>query len=132
VGTAIGGKTFNIANFRVMKPGLSGGISFAGTLGGLIALLLLAAMLYFILPVTTIQLLWVIATGIIGMLVDSFMGSHWQALWRQGDSWIEFLDVDTQAQLVKGEAWLDNHWVNFLSNGITIVFSYLLYVFFVL
>lgn len=127
VGTAIGGKTFNIVNFRVMKPGLSGGISLAGTLGGLIALLLLAAMLYFILPVTTIQLMWVIATGMTGMLVDSFMGSRWQALWRQGDSWIEFLDDGTQAQLVKGEAWLDNHWVNFLSNGITMIFSFLLY-----
>jgi uncharacterized protein (TIGR00297 family) len=127
VGTAIGGKTFNIVNFRVMKPGLSGGISVAGTIGGLIALLLLAAMLYFILPVTTIQLFWVIATGMIGMLVDSFMGSRWQALWRQGDSWIEFLDVGTQAQLVKGEAWLDNHWVNFLSNGITMISSYVLY-----
>jgi hypothetical protein len=115
-----------------MKPGLSGGISVAGTIGGLIALLLLAAMLYFILPVTTIQLLWVIATGMIGMLVDSFMGSRWQALWRQSDTWIEFLDVDTQAQLVKGEAWLDNHWVNFLSNGFTMLCSYLLYALFCL
>ncbi|NDG50758.1 MAG: DUF92 domain-containing protein, partial [Rhodospirillales bacterium] len=44
VGTAIGGKTFNITNFRVMKPGLSGGVSIAGTVGGFIALLLLAAM----------------------------------------------------------------------------------------
>jgi len=59
-----------------MKPGLSGGISFAGTTGGFISLVLLAAMLHFILPVTTIQLLWVIATGMIGMLVDSFMGSR--------------------------------------------------------
>ena len=130
VGTAIGGKTFNIANFRVMKPGLSGGISLAGTAGGFIALLFLAAMLHFILPVTTIQLLWLIATGMIGMLLDSFMGSRWQALWRQGDTWIEFLDVDAEAQLVKGEAWLDNHWVNFLSNGITMLFSYLLYTLF--
>jgi uncharacterized protein (TIGR00297 family) len=129
VGTAIGGKTFNIANFRVMKPGLSGGISLAGTVGGLIALLLLAAMLHFTIPVTTIQLLWVVATGMIGMLVDSFMGSRWQALWRQGDTWVEFLDIDTQAQLIKGEAWLDNHWVNFLSNGFTMICSYLLYVF---
>jgi uncharacterized membrane protein len=74
----------------------------------------------------------VITTGMIGMLVDSFMGSRWQALWRQGDSWIEFLGVDTEAQLVKGEAWLDNHWVNFLSNGITMICSYLLYRFFLL
>jgi dolichol kinase len=41
VGTAIGGKTFNVTNFRVMKPGLSGGISVAGTVGGFIALSLI-------------------------------------------------------------------------------------------
>lgn len=132
VGTAVGGKTFNIANFRMMQPGLSGGISVAGTVGGLVALLLLAASLHFIIPVTTIQLLWVVATGMVGMLVDSFMGSRWQALWSQGGKWVEFYDINTQSQLVKGLSWLDNHWVNFLSNGFTMICSYLLYALFFL
>ena len=132
VGTAVGGKTFNIANFRMMQPGLSGGISVAGTVGGFIALLLLVACLHFIIPVTTIQLLWVITTGMVGMLLDSFMGSRWQALWSQGDRWVEFYDVDTQSKLVKGIDWLDNHWLNFLSNGFTMIFSYLLYALFFL
>jgi len=132
VGTAIGGKTFNITNFRVMKPGLSGGVSVAGTIGGFIALLLLAAMLHFILPVTTAQLFWVVATGMIGMLVDSFMGSRWQALWKLGDNWTEVLGTQPDGQLVKGLAWLDNHWVNFLSNAITMICSYLVYTYFFL
>jgi len=132
VGTAIGGKTFNITNFRVMKPGLSGGVSVAGTIGGFIALLLLAAMLHFILPVTTAQLFWVVTTGMIGMLVDSFMGSRWQALWKLGDNWTEVLGTQPDGQLVKGLAWLDNHWVNFLSNAITMICSYLVYTYFFL
>lgn len=132
VGTAIGGKTYNILNFRVMQPGLSGGISFAGTAAGFIALLILAASLYFILPVTNIQLLWVVATGVIGMLVDSLMGSKWQALWKQDDKWSEISGFNQGAQLVKGLAWLDNHWVNFLSNGITMLCAYLLYALFFL
>jgi len=37
-----------------------------------------------------------------------------------------------QSQLVKGIAWLDNHWVNFLSNGFTMICSYLLYALFFL
>jgi uncharacterized protein (TIGR00297 family) len=130
VGTAIGGKTFNITSFRVMKPGFSGGISVAGTIGGFIALLLLAAILHFILPVTTIQLFWVVTTGMIGMLVDSFMGSRWQALWKLGDSWTEVSGAQPDGHLVKGLAWLDNHWVNFLSNAITMLCAYLLYVLF--
>ena len=132
VGTAIGGKTYNILNSRVMQPGLSGGISFAGTAAGFIALLILAVCLYFILPVTHIQLMWVVGTGMTGMLVDSLMGSRWQALWKQGDSWSEISVVNADAQLVKGLPWLDNHWVNFLSNAITMIFSYLLYVYFFL
>jgi len=130
VGTAIGGKTYNILNFRTMQPGMSGGISVAGTSAGFIALLLLAGCLYFILPVSYIELMWVVATGMMGMLVDSFMGSRWQALWKQGDHWTEVSGAQPDGQLVKGLAWLDNHWVNFLSNAITMIFSYLLYVYF--
>jgi uncharacterized protein (TIGR00297 family) len=127
VGTAIKGKTYNIVNFRPMSPGLSGGISFTGTAAGCTALLILAACLYFILPVTTIQLLWVVATGMIGMLVDSFMGSKWQALWKSGNAWSENAESNQGAQPIKGVQWLDNHWVNFLSNGITMLCSYLFY-----
>lgn len=127
VGTAIRGKTFNVLNFRVMQPGLSGGISVAGTAAGFIALLILALCLYLILPVTHIQLIWVVGTGMTGMLVDSLMGSKWQALWKQGDDWTEIPSLHPGAQLIKGLTWLDNHWVNFLSNGITMLCSYLMY-----
>jgi uncharacterized protein (TIGR00297 family) len=128
VGTAVGGKTFNIGSFRVMQPGLSGGISTAGTVGGLVALLLLVVCLHFLLPVNSMQLLWVVLTGMLGMLLDSYMGSRWQALWKQGNQWVETLGDRPGAQLVKGVAWLDNHWVNFLSNAITMICSWLLYV----
>ena len=130
VGTAVGGKTFNIANFRLMQPGLSGGISVAGTTGGLVALLLLAVCLHFLLPVTIIQLLWLVATGMAGMLVDSILGSKWQALWKQGSGFTETSADGSEAALVKGLSWLDNHWVNFLSNAITMLGSGFLYGFF--
>jgi uncharacterized protein (TIGR00297 family) len=130
VGTAVGGKTFNIGSFRVMQPGLSGGISVAGTTGGLVALLLLAVCLHFLLPVTIIQLLWLVATGMAGMLVDSVMGSKWQALWKQGSGFTETSADGSEAALVKGLSWLDNHWVNFLSNAITMLGSGFLYGFF--
>jgi len=110
-----------------MQPGLSGGISIAGTAAGFIALLILVVCMYFILPVTNIQLLWVVATGMVGMLVDSVMGSKWQALWKAENKWSEIAFSNENTQLVKGLAWLDNHWVNFLSNGITMIISYFLY-----
>ena len=71
--------------------------------------------------------LWVVATGMMGMLVDSFMGSRWQAMWKQGDNWTEVSGAQPDGQLMKGLAWLDNHWVNFLSNALTMICSYLLY-----
>jgi uncharacterized membrane protein len=130
VGTAVRGKTYNIANFKAMQPGLSGGISWAGTAGGLVAVLLLAVCLHFLLPVTNIQLVWLLATGMAGMLVDSVLGSKWQALWKQGSGFTEISESDAEARLVKGVAWLNNHWVNFLSNAITMVGAGLLYGFF--
>ena len=132
VGVAVGGRTYNAVTLRSMQPGLSGGISLAGTAGGLAALLLLVLFLGVILPVSPIQLLWVLSTGLIGMLVDSILGSKWQALWRQGEAWSEVSSNSPQEVLVKGLPWLDNHWVNFLSNGITMACSYLAYAWFFL
>ncbi len=132
VGVAVGGRTYNAVTLRSMQPGLSGGISLAGTAGGFAALLLLVFFLGIILPVSPIQLLWVLSTGLVGMLVDSILGSKWQALWRQGDAWSEVSSSMPQEVLVKGLPWLDNHWVNFLSNGITMACSYLAYAWFFL
>jgi uncharacterized protein (TIGR00297 family) len=132
VGVAVGGRTYNAVTLRKMAPGLSGGISLAGTAGGLAALLLLVLFMGGILPVSPIQLLWVLGTGFIGMLVDSILGSKWQALWRQGEAWSEVSSDSPQEVLVKGLPWLDNHWVNFLSNGITMTCSYLAYAWFFL
>ena len=132
VGVAVGGRTYNVVTLRSMQPGLSGGISLAGTAGGLAALLLLVLFLGVILPVSPIQLLWVLSTGLIGMLVDSILGSKWQALWRQGEALSEVSSNSPQEVLVKGLPWLDNHWVNFLSNGITMSCSYLAYAWFFL
>lgn len=132
VGVAVGGRTYNALTLRKMAPGLSGGISLAGTAGGLAALLLLVLFLGGILPVSPIQLLWVLGTGFIGMLVDSILGSKWQALWMQGEAWSEVSSDSPQEVLVKGLPWLDNHWVNFLSNGITMTCSYLAYAWFFL
>ena len=132
VGVAVGGRTYNAVTLRSMQPGLSGGISLAGTAGGFAALLLLVFFLFIILPVSPIQLVWVLSTGLVGMLVDSILGSKWQALWRQGDAWSEVSSSMPQEVLVKGLPWLDNHWVNFLSNGITMACSYLAYAWFFL
>ena len=132
VGVPVGGRTCNALTLRKMAPGLSGGISLAGTAGGLAALLLLVLFMGGILPVSPIQLLWVLGTGFIGMLVDSILGSKWQALWRQGEAWSEVSSDSPQEVLVKGLPWLDNHWVNFLSNGITMTCSYLAYAWFFL
>lgn len=132
VGVAVGGRTYNAVTLRSMQPGLSGGISLAGTAGGFAAMLLLVLFLFIILPVSPIQLVWVLSTGLVGMLVDSILGSKWQALWRQGDAWSEVSSSMPQEVLVKGLPWLDNHWVNFLSNGITMACSYLAYAWFFL
>jgi hypothetical protein len=48
-------------------------------------------------------------------------------LWKRGNGFTETSESDAEAQLVKGAAWLDNHWVNFLSNAVTMLGAGVLY-----
>ena len=118
VGTALRGRTLNIIGFKPVAPGRSGGVSVAGSAAG-IAGALCIAMLVLVLPGATATPLKDIAMitvfGFSGMLVDSVLGSLFQARYSMADSAIG----DRGEQFVGGLRWMTNDLVNLLSNGIT-------------
>jgi uncharacterized protein (TIGR00297 family) len=119
VGTYYGQKTYDILTFRVTPVGLSGGVSVAGTLAGVLAAVGFAFLMRPIFWISTAYVLHIAVLGIAGMLLDSVLGSRFQAKY-------DYLGVEIErpsegAHLVKGFSWLQNDLVNLLSSAVLVV-----------
>ena len=123
--------TINIATLRRASPGLSGGISSAGTLGGLGGAMLMGMFICTILfghdpepgwhvPVINFVLLfgaslWYSAFAMGGMLLDSLLGALLQAKYDDGNG-----PRDAGTRQISGLRWMTNDAVNLISNAVTV------------
>ena len=123
--------TIDIATLRRVAPGLSGGISLAGTLGGfggsmLMGLFICTFMVtyppspgWLITVFKSVLIfgaaLWYSAFAMGGMLLDSLLGALLQAKYDDGDG-----PRDTGTRQVSGFRWMTNDGVNLLSNALTV------------
>ena len=108
--------TYDLVKWRKVPAGLSGGVSWVGTLAGLGGSAFIVATCFWLVPYMDFNLALVIAlTGFLGMLLDSALGSLFQA---------KYQDVATGAlsdapgagkKLVGGYSWMTNDLVNFLA-----------------
>lgn len=127
IGKYFNGTTVDLIGLEPIEPGLSGGISWQGTLGGLIGALIGANMAYLFLDVNVSVALVIAALGYAGMLLDSLLGSLFQAKYKHTNSnTIEELKTDAN-ELIKGYPWCTNDTVNLLSNAIVVLAFILLY-----
>ncbi|MCC6412467.1 MAG: DUF92 domain-containing protein [Saprospiraceae bacterium] len=123
IGLVFRQKTYDIVRFKTVPPGLSGGISVAGTIGGLAGALAMALFcnlllfdglnVHFIFKITFL--------GTFGMLLDSVLGATWQARFRKND-----LETDMElpgSTLANGHRWFDNDAVNVVSNAVVVGLS---------
>jgi uncharacterized protein (TIGR00297 family) len=116
-GVFLKGRTINILSFKKMEPGLSGGVSWQGTLAGLAGAVLLAALVCVAYNYSIIVFFKITAAGFAGMLLDSFLGSMFQARYRQPNGMITE-KATNGVVLVKGVRWCNNDVVNLLSVGV--------------
>jgi uncharacterized protein (TIGR00297 family) len=121
--------TYNIITFKKMQVGLSGGISLAGTVAGLLGAASIALVVTFVynVPITTGVIIALAGFG--GMLVDSILGSLFQAKYKKANGIILDAAADN-ATLLKGYAWCNNDAVNIISNALTTLFFLILLKFF--
>lgn len=108
--------TWDIARWRRVPAGLSGGISIAGTLAGLGGAAFIAVTGFWLLPYPSLsQVILITALGFGGMLLDSVLGALLQATFK--DPKTEALsDVcPPEGTHASGLRWMTNDLVNFLA-----------------
>lgn len=114
IGKYFSGNTYDVLAFRKVPPGLSGGVSIAGTLGGLFALIPVFIIEWVAFDMQLEGSLILALFAFAGMLVDSILGSLLQAKYKDGHGNISESPLDGYA-LYKGYRWCNNDVVNFLS-----------------
>ncbi|MCU0625719.1 MAG: DUF92 domain-containing protein [Gemmatimonadaceae bacterium] len=119
IGLWLGGMPRSVVTGRPLAPGLSGGVTIAGTLGSVGGAALLGALALacgWSRPVA----IAVTVGGVLGSLADSLLGASLQARRRAADGTIteRARDVHGAATMhATGLRWLDNDVVNFAATG---------------
>lgn len=123
-----------ITTFKKVPKGISGGITWIGTFGGVAGALFIALsafVLYWqILPYATLIALCLSSfiAGVLGFILDSYLGAVWQGLYKSSSGqWQEY--EQGGAKLEKGYRWINNDMVNFLTTAMAGGIAALLYVF---
>lgn len=129
IGKYFGGITYDILRWERVPAGLSGGVSWQGSLGGLLGAAAIGG-LYLLCSGAESSgnnSLLITAFGFGGMLLDSSLGSAWQRQYYNGKSWQDSPCEPAIKQ--RGLAWMNNDRVNILANA-GAVFLAVLYLFF--
>jgi uncharacterized protein (TIGR00297 family) len=136
IGMFFKGRVVDIVNFKPVSPGLSGGISFQGTLAGALGSGIIAVLAYW-LKIQNPAIIF--AGGFAGMLLDSILGSLFQVKYLVNGGLSDSPGVqenpgsckmapdfgatlqsnrekEASSQHLKGLKWVSNDMVNLLSN----------------
>lgn len=101
--------------------GTSGGISWLGTGVGLAAALLIGVLAWLLVRPSSIGLLGIVAVaGLVGSLIDSYLGASVQAIYycprcKKETERDNVHTCGTKTEFLRGWRWMDNDWVNFFS-----------------
>ena len=113
-------KTYDITTCQLINTGLSGGISISGTLAGILGSFGFAWMVKMVFNLDFQEMTTIGIVGAVGMIIDSLLGSLWQAKYAINNQVTE--DANESNILIKGLPWLNNDGVNLLANFSTMSF----------
>lgn len=109
-----------ITNFKECKPGISGGVSWLGTLAGLFGSMFIALIVCMLkneigIDLEIFDLFWIVSVfGFIGIFIDSLLGATVQIIYTDnvGNETENNQNAVTKSRGVK---WINNDMVNFLT-----------------
>lgn len=108
--------TYDLVKWRKVPTGLSGGVSVAGTLAGLGGSAFIVGTCFWLVPyVETSLAIKIVLAGFLGMLLDSVLGSLFQAKYRDVNTGALSDTSGRDKKLVGGFRWMTNDLVNFLA-----------------
>jgi uncharacterized protein (TIGR00297 family) len=116
IGTYVRGKTVSIVSLRRVDPGMSGGVSLAGFIGGIFGAAIIALSASAWINVRSVAVLVIIA-GVAGSAVDSFLGATVQARYRCvvcGKDTERVSHCSSSTRLEGGASWINNDVVNWM------------------
>jgi len=124
-------KPMSLKSFKQVSPGISGGVSFLGTLSSFFGsfFLVLSGFLPEVSPFT-LELkvfLLIVLAGFLGSIIDSLLGAYLQAQYLCpvcNKITERRTHCDLETKRVSGILWLNNEWVNFFSSisGVNLFF----------
>lgn len=129
LGTLSKGQPRLVTTFRKVAAGTSGGVTVIGLLGAFTGALVIA-MVGWLWAGDAQMILWVTLSGVVGSLMDSFLGTTVQAQYRC--SMCEQVTEKrlhcegAHTDLLSGVSWIRNDVVNFSSSVGAVLFCYLL------
>lgn len=127
IGQWAGGRVVDIVRWQQLTAGVSGGVSWQGTVGGAIGAGAIAGLACLGTDESLSQILIIAFLGFSGMLFDSVLGSLAQAKYAlPGDSWSDQPAFAMAKSPQRGWSWMTNDAVNWFSN-LLLVTVYLLF-----
>lgn len=123
-----GGRVVDIVRWQQLPAGVSGGVSWQGTVGGAIGAGAIAGLAWLGTNESLSQILIIAVLGFSGMLLDSVLGSLVQVKYQMsGGGWSDQPGNFSAATPRRGWTWMTNDAVNWLSNLLLVVVYLLFY-----
>lgn len=113
-GMLLKGKVIDIISFKKMQPGLSGGVSWQGSMAGFAGAAVTGACAAAVYN-NTAAFWWITWFGFAGMLTDSILGSLLQVKYKTAAGTLTEHSAEGTV-IYKGLRWCNNNMVNVLSN----------------
>lgn len=114
-------KPVMIVSGKAVEPGTSGAISLVGTIAAMAGSALIAVLSWLLRPeeLGGAQILILFLAGIFGSLVDSWLGAMLQAIYfcpacQKETERHPLHGCGSESVLIRGKAWMNNEWVNFV------------------
>lgn len=130
IGSLIRHEPYDIFRHKRVPSGVSGGMSVLGTLVALLSCIVVGVIAYFETK-NILSLAFITGIGFLGTIIDSFIGSLFQALYRCricGELTEKRIHHRHPTELIKGNKFITNNAVNLISNILTIAIGCLWFI----